>query len=599
MFGIRRTSFFKKARRSYGMLRRLVGYLGEYKKPSIYAGGLVALEVVMEVLIPLFMASLIDNGIERGNMPYVWKMGGVLFVAAVCSLFFGVGAGSCAAKASAGFAKNLRRAIYENVQTFAFSNIDRFSPAGIVTRLTTDITNVQNSYQIVVRTAVRAPFMLIFALVCAFRVNAKLSCIFLAIVPVLAIVLYTIIMSVHPLIKKVFDTYDRLNGIVGENLHGIRVVKSFVRQDFEKEKFRNISGNIYRDFTRAEKLIAFNMPAMQLAIFTCMLLLSWLGAKEIISGGDTAAGGLTTGGLMSLIMYSMQILMSLMMLAMVLVMIIISRTSGERICEILDETSDQDTNENGLTEVPDGGIEFQNVTFYYDEHAPKPCLSNINLKIRPGESIGIIGGTGSSKSTLVSLLPRLYDVTKGSVKIGGHDVNEYRLDALRRQVSVVLQQNILFSGSIRDNIRWGKQDASDEEIERVCRLACAHEFISEMPDGYDTYIEQGGTNVSGGQRQRLCIARALIKEPKVIVLDDSTSAVDTKTEASIWDALTGSLSRTTKLIIAQRISSVQRCDRILVMDEGEINGFGTHEELLAGNEIYREIYESQQNKGVE
>lgn len=581
------------------MLKRLISHAGEYRKSSVWAGVLVALEVVMEVLIPLLMAKLIDNGIEKGNMPYVWKMGLVLFGAAFLSLLFGVGAGTFAAKASAGFAKNLRKAVYENVQTFSFSNIDRFSPAGIVTRLTTDITNVQNAYQIVVRTAVRAPFMLVFSLVCSFRVDAGLSMIFVAVIPFLGAVLYGVIMAVHPLFVKVFDTYDRLNNIVGENLHGIRVVKSFVREDYEKEKFRNISGDIYRDFTKAEKLIALDMPAMQLAVFVCLILLSWFGAKTVVESGGDALTGLSTGELMSLVMYSMQILMSLMLLAMVLVMIIISRTSGERISEILDEKPDQDSNPDGLTDVPDGSITFSNVTFYYDPNGEKPCLSNIDLSIKSGESVGIIGGTGSSKSTLVSLLPRLYDATEGSVMIGGHDVKEYNIEALRAQVAVVLQQNILFSGTIKENIRWGKEDADDAEIEEVCRLACAHEFISDFPAGYDTYIEQGGTNVSGGQRQRLCIARALIKKPKILILDDSTSAVDTKTEASIWEALTGSLSRTTKLIIAQRISSVQRCDRIIVMDDGKVNGFGTHEELLEQNRIYREIYESQQSKGVE
>lgn len=580
------------------MIKRLGRYIADYTRPSIYTGVLVALEVVMEVTIPLLMARLIDGGIERGNMPYVWKMGAVLLLAALCSLLFGVGAGTYAARASAGFAKNLRAAVYENVQTFSFSNIDRFSPGGIVTRLTTDITNVQNAYQVLVRTAVRAPFMLVFSLVCAFRVDAKLSWIFVAVIPFLGAVLYAVIMAVHPLFRKVFDTYDRLNRIVGENLHGIRVVKSFVRKDYEQKKFNDISGSIYRDFTRAEKLIALDMPAMQLAMFTSLLLLSWFGAKAIVASGGDVAKGLTTGGLMSLIMYSMQILMSLMMLAMVLVMIIVSRTSGERICEILDEKADQESRPDGLRTVADGSIAYEDVTFYYDPKASRPCLSHINLRIRAGESVGIIGGTGSAKSTLVSLLPRLYDATEGKVMVGGRDVREYRMDALREQVAVVLQQNILFSGTIRENIRWGRQDATDEEIKEVCALACASDFIQEMPGGYDTYIEQGGANVSGGQRQRLCIARALIRRPKILILDDSTSAVDTRTEATIWDALTTRLPRTTKLIIAQRISSVCRCDRIIVMDEGQISGFGTHEELLASNAIYREIFASQQQKEV-
>ncbi len=580
------------------MIRRLAKSIREYKLPSVLTSLTVALEVVLEVIIPLLMADLVDKGIDAGNMNVLIKYGVTLVIAAIASLFFGVVAGKCAATASCGFAKNLRRDMYYNVQNFAFSNIDKFSTASIVTRITTDVTNLQMAYQMIIRMAIRSPFMMLFSLFAAFSINAKLSLIFLASIPVLGIGLWLIMSSAHPTFERVFKTYDRLNGVVQENLRGVRVVKTFVREDFEKKKFGSVSEKIYSDFSRAEKLLALNGPLMQFCMYVSMLFISWLGARAIVFAAG-AAGGLTTGELMGLITYAMQILNSLMMISMVFVMITISRASAKRICEILSEQSDIKSPENAVTEVEDGSVSFENVYFSYGKKRDKYVLDNINLDIKSGETIGIIGGTGSSKSSLVQLIPRLYDVNEGSVKVGGKDVREYDIESLRDSVAVVLQKNTLFSGTIKENLRWGNENATDEEIERVCKLAQADGFIAEMPDGYDTYIEQGGTNVSGGQKQRLCIARALIKKPKILILDDSTSAVDTKTDALIRRAFAEEIPDTTKFIIAQRISSVEDADRIIVMEDGRITDVGTHSELIEKSEIYKEIYLSQQKGGDE
>lgn len=581
------------------MIKTLAKSVREYKRDSILTPILVSLEVILEVIIPLLMARLIDFGIDKGDMIYIWKIGAFLLLAAFISLFLGAAAGKTAAYASAGLAKNLRKDMYYNVQKFSFSNIDRFSTSSIVTRLTTDVTNVQNAYQMMIRMAMRAPVMLFFSLICAFRVDAGLSMVFLICIPVLGVGLYMIIGRVHPIFKKVFKTYDKLNHIVQENVRGIRVVKSFVREDYENEKFQDISGTIYKDFSKAEKMIAFNMPLMQLCMYVCMLIFSWFGARAIVASGGNPAAGLSTGELMSLITYTMQILMSLMMLSMVFVMLIISKASAERITEILVEESDLKNGEHTVKEVKDGSVEYENVSFCYSKKANKKCLTGVNLKIASGETIGIIGGTGSSKSTLVQLIPRLYDVTAGTLRVGGVDVRDYDIEVLRNQVAMVLQKNELFSGTIKENLRWGNAQASDEELIRVCQLAQADGFVQSFPDGYDTHIEQGGANVSGGQKQRLCIARSLLKRPKILILDDSTSAVDTRTDSMIRKAFREEIPETTKIIIAQRISSVEDADKIIVLDDGEINGFGTHKELLKNNVIYREVYESQQKGGDE
>ena len=573
------------------MIKTLLKSVREYKRDSILAPIFVTLEVVMEVVIPLLMAMLIDKGIDAGNMNYILKIGIALAISCVISLVFGALSGKFAASASAGFAKNLRKDMFYNVQNFSFSNIDKFSASSIVTRLTTDITNVQNAYQMIVRIAVRGPIMIIFSLIMAFGINHKLSLVFLLAIPVLGGGLYFIMTHAHPIFERVFKIYDKLNNVVQENLRGIRVVKSFVREDFEEKKFKNVSEDIYDDFVKAEKLLAFNAPLMQFAAYGCMLFISWFGAKLIV------ASTMTTGELTSLIAYTMQILMSLMMLSMVFVMITMARASSERIVEILDEKSDLTNPENPVYEIKNGDISFRNVNFGYSKKKRKLCLKSINLDIKSGETVGIIGGTGSSKSSLVQLIPRLYDTTDGEVIVGDRNVKEYDIESLRDEVAMVLQKNVLFSGTIKENLRWGNDHATDEEIERVCKLAQADEFIQTFPDKYDTYIEQGGSNVSGGQKQRLCIARALLKKPKILILDDSTSAVDTKTDASIRRAFREEIPNTTKIIIAQRISSVEDADKIIVMDNGEINGIGTHEELLKNNEIYREVYNSQVKGG--
>ena len=581
------------------MVRKLLRSVREYKTSSLLAPLFVTCEVILEVIIPMLMANLIDFGIEAGNMQYILKMGLALVICCIVSLTFGALSGKYAAVASAGFAKNLREDMYNKVQEYSFSNIDKFSTASIVTRLTTDITNIQNAYMMSIRVAVRCPIMLIFALFMAFQINSHLAPIFVIAIPILAVGLVIIISNAKRIFERIFRTYDKLNNVVQENLHGIRVVKSFVREDHETEKFCSVSKEIYQDFSKAEKILAFNAPLMQFCAYGCMLLISWLGAKLIVASGNNPAVGMTTGDLTSMFSYTMQILMSLMMFSMVFVMITISYASMERAEEILDEKSDLHNPENPVYEVKDGSIEFDHVNFVYGKNADKLCLDNVNLKIPSGATVGIIGGTGSSKSTLVQLIPRLYDATEGAVKVGGRDVREYDIESLREEVAMVLQKNVLFSGTIKDNLRWGKEDATDEEMRHVCQLAQADEFIQTFPDGYDTYIEQGGTNVSGGQKQRLCIARALLKKPKILILDDSTSAVDTKTDALIRMAFREEIPNTTKIIIAQRISSVEDADLILVLDDGKINGMGTHQELLANNEIYCEVYESQQKGGLE
>lgn len=582
------------------MLKKLSASIRQYKRQSLLAPLFVTFEVILEVLIPTIMAYLIDNGINKGDMNVIAKTGLILVVTCIISLICGILSGKFAAEASTGFAANLRKDMFYNVQNFSFENIDKFSTSSIVTRLTTDITNIQNAYQMVVRVAIRSPIMLVFALVMSFMLNPRLALVFIIAIPILGIGLYIIMSKAHPIFKRLFNKYDDLNLVVQENLRGMRVVKSFVREDFEEKKFKGVSNEIYKNSVGAERLLMLNMPLMQFTMYLCMLLISWFGAKLILS--DT----MTTGELMSMFSYAGQILMSLMMFSMVFVMIIMSKASAERIAEILNEKSTMENKENPVLEVKDGSIDFENVSFSYSHHIREeekdvmsaPVLSNINLHINSGETVGIIGGTGSSKSSLVQLIPRLFDVTGGSVKVGGIDVRDYDIETLRNQVSMVLQKNELFSGTIKDNLRWGNEKATDEDIERVCRLAQAHDFIMEFPDKYDTVIDQGGSNVSGGQKQRLCIARALLKKPKILILDDSTSAVDTKTDALIRKAFAEEIPDTTKIIIAQRISSVQDSDKIVILENGHINAVGTHEELLKNSDIYSELYKSQQ-KGSE
>ena len=575
------------------MIKKITSLIGEYKKETILTPIFVGIECFMDVIIPFLMAYLIDEGNNKGDTNRILLLGALLVFCSFFAIYTGVKSGKYAAKASAGFAKNVRRQIYYQVQDFSFANIDKFSTSSIVTRHTTDVNNIQMAFQMIIRMAVRAPLMIFFSLIMAFVINVKLASIFLVAVPLLGFGLYFIATTAHPIFEYAITLYDKLNNIVQENVRGIRVVKSYVTEEHEIAKFDETSKEIYKQFSRAEKIVALNNPLMQITVATIILLLSWFGGKEIV------LGTLTTGEFTSMISYTMQILMSLMMLSMVLVTIMISRASLERIVELLDETSTIRNKEETIKEVPDGSISFEHVNFSYVNSLDKLCLKDVNLTISSGETVGIIGGTGSSKSTLVQLIPRLYDVTSGSLKVGGIDVRDYDISSLRNQVAMVLQKNELFSGTIRENLKWGKEDATDEEMIHACQLAQADEFIRAFPKGYDTYIEQGGTNVSGGQKQRLCIARALLKNPKILILDDSTSAVDTKTDSLIRAAFREDIPNVTKIIIAQRISSVEDADQIIVLDDGKINGMGTHEELLQNNEIYREVYESQVKGGKE
>lgn len=573
------------------MVKTILGQVKEFRKDSLITPVCMILEVIMEMIIPLLMAAVIDNGVEKGDMNYIYKTGAVMMLLAAFGLLAGMLGAKYGASASTGLAKNLRVAMFDNIQSFSFANIDKFSTAGLVTRLTTDVTNIQNAYQMILRMCVRAPISMVTAMIMAFLINAKLASIYLIAVIALGFCLFLIMRKATTYFKEIFPRYDDLNASVQENVSAIRVVKAYVREDYENDKFTKASQNIYDMFTKAENILTWNAPLMQVAVYGCILAISWLGAKMIITDA------LTTGQLMSLMTYCMNILMSLMMLSMIFVMVTMSMASAERIAEVLNETSSLSNPEHPIMEVPDGRITFEHVDFAYSKDSEEPVLKDINLEIHAGETIGIIGGTGSAKSSLVSLISRLYDVTAGSVSVGGINVKEYDMEQLRNQVSVVLQKNVLFSGTILENLRWGDKNATKEDCIRVCKMACAHDFIEQFKDQYDTYIEQGGSNVSGGQKQRLCIARALLKKPKILILDDSTSAVDTATDSKIRHAFATEIPDTTKLIIAQRVSSVQNADRIIVMDNGRVADFGTHEELLKNSEIYRDVYESQTGGG--
>ena len=568
-------------------IRIIASQIKEFKRDSILTPLMMLLEVAMEMVIPLLMASIIDKGVEAGDLGHIQRVGALMLVMAVVGLTAGILGAKFGARASAGLARNLRQAMYENIQTFSFSNIDKFSTAGLITRLTTDVTNVQNAYMMLLRMFIRAPASLVVAMVMAFIISPRLASVYLAAVIILGFILFLIMSRAMKYFRQIFQRYDDLNASVQENVSAIRVVKAYVREDYEKSKFRRASENIYKMFVTAEKIITWTGPVMNATVYTCILLISWLGAKMIVGGG------LTTGSLMSLLTYCMNILISLMILSMLFVMLSMSSASAERIAEVLEETADLTNPADPVYDVADGSVAFRHVDFSYGQDAARPVLRDIDFSVRAGETIGVMGGTGSAKSSLVNLISRLYDVTDGQVLVGGRDVRDYDMEALRDQVSVVLQKNVLFSGTVLENLRWGDPDATLEECRRACRLACADEFIEKMPDGYDTYIEQGGSNVSGGQKQRLCIARALLKKPKILILDDSTSAVDTATDAKIRRAFAEEIPDTTKFIIAQRVSSVEHADRILVLDEGRISGLGTHAELMASNAIYREVYESQ------
>lgn len=572
------------------MLAALRKQLTGFERDSVMTPVFMVLEVLMETLIPYLMASIIDNGVDMGDINHIYKIGGIMVVVAGIGLFAGVMGGKYGARASAGFARNLRRGMFENIQTFSFSNIDHFSTAGLVTRMTTDVTNIQNAYQMILRMCVRAPISLICAMAMAFFINVRIASIYFVAIIILSGILAVIIKFAMKYFSELFQKYDDLNSSIQENVAGIRIVKACVREDFEKERFMKANGNLYKMFVRAEKIITYNGPVMMLTVYSCILFISWIGAKMIVSSGGT---DLTTGNLMSLLAYCMNILMSLMFISVIFVMITLSLPSGKRVAEVLNEKTDIGQPESPVLSVKDGSIEFKDVVFRYYKESEEPVLDNVNISINSGETIGIVGGTGSSKTTLVNLICRLYDVDKGSVKVGGVDVKNYDLDTLRNQVSVVLQKNVLFSGTILENLRWGDKNASMEDCIRACELACADEFIEGFPDKYETRIEQGGTNVSGGQKQRLCIARALLKKPKILILDDSTSAVDTATDAKIRKSFREEIPGTTKIIIAQRITSVMDADKIIVMENGKIDGVGAHDELLKTNEIYRDIYESQ------
>lgn len=579
------------------MVRTLAKSLREHKKTTLLTVLFSFFEVVFEIFIPIQMSRLIDFGIDENNFTIVLKCATIILTFALCQLVSGFVAAKLAAKASSGFSANLREDMFENIQKFSFSNIDKFSTSSIVTRLTTDVLNIQNAYQMLIRLAIRSPIMLVFAVIASFRIDKEIATVFLFVIPLLAICLFFVFKMCHPVFKKVFKQYDHLNNVVQENVRGVRVVKTFCKEDFETKKFEGISKTLYDNFVKAERIVVLNMPIMQFFMYTTMIIISWLGARAIVASGNDAAIGLTTGNLTALMTYSMQILGSLMMFSMVCIMLVISRASAERISEILVEESDIVNGENPVMSVKDGEISFENVSFKYSKEASKKVIDNANFIINSGETIGIIGSTGSSKTSLVQLIPRLFDVIEGSIKVGGVDVRNYDIDVLRNEVAFVLQKNELFSGTITENLQWGKEDATLDEIKEACDLACASEFIEAMPKKYETYIEQGGSNVSGGQKQRLCIARALLKKPKILILDDSTSAVDTKTDAKIRKAFSQYIGDTTKIIIAQRISSIEDADKIIVMNDGKIDAIGNHDELMEGNEIYRDVYLSQQKGG--